>query len=156
MQTFPGMQRNRTRQNPLILAVYAFVFLFYEALAMRYLFLPPLFGVLFFLMIRALDHNRGGMYLYVAFLLMVVETAKGYPALSSVLFYTLSYFTVVPRIRNAVSCPACHNALIVVYAYLGYWAFSALVSQMFAVSGPQFDWRAIFYIAIEFFTVGLL
>ncbi len=123
---------------------------------MRYLFLPPLFGVLFVLYIAALDRQKSAAILALTAMLFVAETAKGYPALSTVVFYGLSYFTVVPKLRHAVSCKVCRNAIFVVYAYMGYWAFGTVVSQMFALAPPHLDWREVFYVGIEFFVVGLL
>ncbi len=150
------MQRNRTRQNALTSVFYAALFLVYEALAMQYLFLPPLLGILFFFHIRALDRQDTPAFALMVFLLLVLEAAKGYPAFSSVIFFTVSYFTVIPRLRNAVSCRLCLDGLIVLYAYLGYWFFLLLVSKMLAFAPPHLDWRTIFYIAIEFVVVGLL
>jgi hypothetical protein len=156
MQTFSGMQRNRTYQNALNRFTGAVFFVIYEALAMHYLLLPPLFGVLFFLYISALDRSDSTAFVVVLGMLLVAETAKGYLMLSTVVFYTLSYLFVLPKLRSLVSCRLCLNFLIVAYAYLGYWLFIYFVSQMFALPAPQIDFRVIFYILIEFFVVGLL
>lgn len=150
------MQRNRLDQTPLIWLFYLFAFIVYEALAMRYLFLPPLFGLLFFLYIRALEHRKSLPFFAVLTMLIIAESAKGYLLLSTVFFFTLSYFTVLPRFKSAVSCRLCLNGFIVAYAYLGYFVFALLISQMFALPAPHLDYRVIFYMAIEFFLTGLL
>ena len=150
------MQRNRADQNALAWFLPALLFIVYEALAMRYLFLPPLFGVLFFLYIRALDAQNAPGVVFVLMMLVVAEAAKGYLLLSTAVFYTLSYFFLLPKLRSAVSCRLCLNALIVAYAYIGYWAFAFLFAHMFALPAPHFDFRVLFYILIEFFLVGLL
>jgi len=123
---------------------------------MRYLFLPPLFGVLFFLYIRALDRQNASEFVVVLLMLLVAETAKGYLLLSTAVFFTLSYFLLLPRLRNVVSCRLCLNGIIVANAYVGYWVFSFLFSRMFALPSPQIDYEILFYILIEFFVVGLL
>jgi len=156
VQAFSGMQRSRNDQNPLTRLSVVALFIVYEALSMRYLFLPPLFGVLFYLYIHALDTGDSKRFFSVAAMLLVAETAKGYPLFSTVAFYTFSYFTVLPKLRVGVSCPLCVNGLIVVYGYLGYWAFLALLSSMFVFASPQIDFRLLFYMLIEFFVVGLL
>ena len=150
------MQRNRADQNALTRLLPALFFVVYEALAMRYLFLPPLFGVLFFFYIRALDRQDSFDFFLAVFMILVAEASKGYIFLSVLFFYTVSYFFLLPRLRNAVSCRLCLNGIIVAYAYIGYWAFAVLFANMFALATPLFDYRAVFYIAIEFFLVGLL
>ena len=150
------MQRNRADQNALNRLLLALLFVLYEALAMRYLFLPPLFGVLFFLYIKALDRQNAFVFVLTVFMILVAEASKGYLFLSVLFFDTVSYFFLLPRLKNAVSCRLCLNAIIVAHAYLGYWAFALLFSNMFALPAPLLDYRVIFYIAIEFFLVGLL
>lgn len=150
------MQRNRDDQSALIWLFTAAVFAFYEALTMRYLFLPPMLGVLFFLYIRALEKGQGVPLIAVTAMLLVTESANGYLLLSTLFFFTLSYFVILPRFKSAVSCRLCLNAFIVGYAYLGYYFFALLFSQMLALPTPHLDYRVVFYIAIEFFLVGLL
>jgi len=123
---------------------------------MRYLYLPPLFGVLFFLYIRALDAQKSLPFFAVLFMLLVAEASKGYVLLSTLFFYTASYFLLLPWLRSIVSCRLCLIAIIIAHAYLGYWAFALLFANMFALPSPLLDYRVIFYIAIEFFLVGLL
>lgn len=150
------MQRSRADQNPLIWLFAALVFTVYEALAMRYLFLPPMFGVLFFLFVRTLDRRQSIAFAAVIVMLLVAESAKGYQLLSTLFFFTLSYFVVLPRFKSAVSCSLCLNAFIAAYAYFGYYLFVLLFAQMFALSVPQMDYRVLFYVVIEFFLIGLL
>ncbi len=150
------MQRNRADKSPLTWLFFTLLFVPYEALAMHYLFLPPLFGVLFFLYIDALENHRSLPFFAVIFMLLVAETSKGYLLLSTVFFYTLSYFIWLPKIKSTVSCRACFNAIIIAMAYLGYWLFALLFANMFALPLPQLDYRVVFYITIEFFLVGLL
>lgn len=150
------MQRNRAHSNPLTPFILPAVFVAYEALAMRYLFLPPLFGLLFYFYVRALDTQNTLLFFQIILMLLIAEAAKGYWIFSTVIFYGLSYFVLLPRLRNAVSCRVCINFTIVAYGYLGLWAFLTILSQMFALDAPHLDWREIFYIAIEFALIGLL
>lgn len=150
------MQRNRVDQKPLTWLLFAALFIPYEALAMHYLYLPPLFGVLFFLYIRTLETQKSLPFFAVVFMLLVAETSKGYLLLSTLFFFTVSYFLLLPKLRSAVSCRLCINAIIVVLAYVGYWAFAALFAKMFALPLPQLDYRVVFYVIIEFFLIGLL
>lgn len=150
------MQRSRADQNPLIWLLAVLTFTVYEALAMRYLFLPPMFGVLFFLFVRTLERRQNIAFSAVVVMLLIAESAKGYLLLSTLFFYTLSYIIVLPRFKSAVSCTLCLNAFIAVYAYAGYYIFTLLFANMFALPVPHMDYRVLFYIAIEFFLIGLL
>ena len=123
---------------------------------MRYLFLPPLFGLLFILYIRALDRGDSRRFSILVVMLLIAETAKGYLLFSTVIFFTMSYFFVLPKLRKAISCRWCLDALLVTYAYIGYWAFMMLTANMFALEPPMLDWREVFYIPIEFLIAGLL
>lgn len=156
MQTFSDMQRSRFDQNTLVGAATVISFTLYEALSMQFLYLPPLFGILFFLMISALDAQNLRLFLTVSGMLMIAEVAKGYVLFGSVVFYTFSYFIVLPRVRNVVSCRICLNAIIVTYAYMGYWGFQLLLSRMFAQPTPMMDGYVFFYLFIEILLTGLL
>lgn len=150
------MQRSRNDQNPLTWFLLTAAFAAYEALSMRYLFFPPLFGLLLFWYIRALDTQRTDIFIALLVMFVFAEAAKGYPMLSMLFFYTLSYFLLLPKLTAVMSCRLCLNGIIVIYAYFGYWAFLLLLSNMFAFAAPHFDFRIIFYVLIEFFLVGLL
>jgi hypothetical protein len=150
------MQRNRLDQKPLTWLLFAALFIPYEALAMHYLYLPPLFGVLFFLYIKALETKKSLPFFIIVFMLMIAETSKGYLLLSTLFFFTVCYFALLPKLKSTVSCRLCLNAIIVLLAYLGYWAFAALFAKMFALPLPQLDYRVVFYMFIEFFLIGLI
>jgi len=123
---------------------------------MHFLYLPPLFGVLFLLYVRALESQRSLPFFATAFMLLVAEASKGYLLLSTIFFYTVIYFVLLPKVKSAVSCRLCFNAIIVGLAYLGYWLFAFLFANMFALPLPQLDYRVVFYMIIEFFMLGLL
>lgn len=150
------MQRSRFDQNTLAAAAAVILFTLYEALSMQFLYLPPLFGVLFFLLIRALDAQNLRLFLIIAIMLMIAEVAKGYLLFGCVVFYTFSYFVLLPRVRNVVSCRMCLNAMIVTYAYVGYWGVQFILSRMFALPTPMMDGYALFYLFIEILLTGLL
>lgn len=150
------MQRNRLDQNPLTWLLLCAAFIPYEALAMHHLYLPPMFGVLFYLYIKALETQKSVPFFAILLMLLVAEVSKGYVLLSTLFFFTASYFFLLPRLRSAVSCRLCINGVIVAYAYFGYWAFALLFTNMFALPSPSLDFKVLFYIAIEFFLVGLL
>ena len=77
------MQRNSTYPFALKGFSLFLLYLLYESLGNIYLFLPPLFGVLFFYFIRALDRQDVSLLLLVMAMLLLYEADKGYLFFSS-------------------------------------------------------------------------
>ncbi len=132
------------------------VYLVYESLSNIYLFLPPLFAVLFFYYIRSVDKQDIGMLLLVVALLLVYEADKGYLFLSSLVYFSFLYKFVLPKIEQLIQCNRCLDFINVVLAYLGFWLFSLLLQQIFWLELSTIDWHVIWYIFFEFLLLGLL
>lgn len=151
------MQRNRTHKTSIIgTLVYLPLFVVYAALSMHYLFLPPLLGVLYFYFIHALDRENSMIFFQITAMLLIYETARGYWIFSTLIFFIISYFLLLPTVRSAVSCRSCRNALIVIYAYLGLWGFQYAMAQMFAFETPMLDINILIYLIAEILLVNLL
>ena len=150
------MQRNSAYQNSLLGAAYLVAYAGYVGLSNIYLFLPPLFGLLFVHFTRALDQERFGYLMLVSAMLVLYEIEKGHLMVSSLVFFALMYHFLVPKLRQFIDCQWCLKLIYVVTAYLGFWLFSLLVSKVFWMSAPSIDWHVIIYIVVEFFLVSLL
>lgn len=150
------MQRSRTHQNVTALTGWLVAFTLYEALAMRYLFLPPMQGVLLLFFIRALDRSDAMLFIVVFMMTLVLESAQGYWAFSLVIFYMLSYQFVLPQLRLLILCNVCRTVFIAAYAYPAFWLFLQMMSWMFALPPPSFSLHETFYMAIEALIAGLL
>ena len=150
------MQRSIAYQNALLgfLAILAFVP--YVSLSSIHLFLPPLFGVLFFLFARALDRQDLGYAIVIALMLFIFEIDKGYVLFSSLIYFSLLYVIILPKLKQIIDCRWCLNLIYVLLAYVGYWLFMLLFHQVFLMPLPAIDWYIIYYIAIEFLLVSLL
>jgi len=150
------MQRSLPRQislNPIIILP---LFLFYESLSSIYLLLPPLAGVIFvlFMDVKQSDNLKA---LFVVILMMIIfEAEKGYLFLSTLFYFTLIYEFLVPRLKQNIVCKPCLNFIFVVLAYIGYYLFLLLLSQVFIFTAPSIDLYVLYYICIEFLIVGLL
>ncbi len=150
------MQRSITNQKPLAPLLYIAVFVIYQALSSVYLFLPPLLGVLFVMFAQSLKREDSYTAFLVAFCLVVFEADKGYVLFSSVIYFFLVYKFVLPKLIQNFSCHACLQITYILLAYLGYYAFSILVSNIFFLPIPEMNYYIVYYIVIEFLIVSVL
>ncbi len=132
------------------------LYLLYESLSNIYLFLPPLFGVLFFYFIRSLDKQDISLLLLVVALSLVYEADKGYLFLSSLVYFSFVYRFILPKIEQVIECRRCLHFIYIVLAYIGFWLFSLLLQQVFLLELATLDWHVVWYILFEFLLIGLL
>jgi hypothetical protein len=150
------MQRSITHKEPLSKIAYIFIFAIYESLSTIYLFLPPLFGVLFFLFHDAIKKEDSLFLIFVAICMVLFEANKGYTAFSTILYFVLAHKFIMPRIIQNFNCSSCIKISYVFFAYTGYYLFSMILSSIFLTSLPEFNYYIIYYIVIEFFIVSIL
>ena len=147
------MQRSFTYKK--ILTGFALVlsFVLYQSFSSIYLLFPPMLGVLFFYFMHALEKEDLPKLLLVILLLLVFEAEKDFLLFSSLVYFTFIYRFVIPHLRIMISCQICLKVLLLVIAYLGYLAFSYVLSQVLWVEAPSVDWHIFYYMFIEFFLV---
>ena len=132
------------------------LYLFYESLSSIYLFLPPLFGILFFYFIRSLEKQDISLLLFVSLLAMVYEADKGYLFLSSLVYFSFVYRFILPKLEQLVQCRRCLDFINMVIVYIGFWLFSLLLEQIFWLEYSTIDWHVLWYIVFEFLLIGIL
>lgn len=135
---------------------YIFLFIIYESISSIYFFLPPLLGVLFVLLIQALDNDDTFSVLLVTFCLVIFEADNSYVLFSSVIYLWLSHKFILPKLIQSVNCQACVKFLYILIAYIGFYLFNLLFANIFFMPIPSFTYYIIYYIVIEFFIVSLL
>jgi len=150
------MQRSISHQNPLTILLYVVSFIIYSSLSSIYLLLPPLFGVLFVLFSRSLEKEDIVAVVLIAFCLIVFEVNMGYPLFSSIIYFTLVYKLIIPKIKQNFDCNSCLKLSNVLLPYIGYYLFLLLISKIFLLPLPSFNYYIIYYIIIEFFLVSIL
>ena len=150
------MQRSISHQNSLTTLLYVVLFILYSSLSSIYLLLPPLFGVLFVLFSKSLESRDTISILLIAFCLVIFETNMGYPLFSSIIYFTLVYKLVIPKIEQNFNCNSCMKLSNVLLPYVGYYLFLLLISKIFLLPLPSFNYYIIYYIIIEFFLVSIL
>ena len=147
------MQRSFTYQKILKGLGIAIVFGLYQSLSSIYLLLPPLFGVLFFYFIHALEKEDISRVALIIVLLLIFEAEKDFLLFSSLVYFTFIYRFVIPRLRMMISCKVCLKVLLIVLAYPGYILYSIVLNQVLWVEVPSFDWHIFYYMFLEFFMV---
>ena len=150
------MQRSITYPFYIKALALLLLYLFYESLSSIYLFLPPLFGVLFFYFIRALDKQDLSLLFLVILLALIYEADKGYLFFSSLVYFSFVYKFVLPKLHQLIECRRCMHFIYIVLVYIGFWLFSLLLQQMFVLEFASIDLHVLWYILFEFFLVGLL
>ncbi len=151
MQTLSSMQRNSTYQKYINIAFALVIFVVYESLSGIYLYLPPLFGILFVLFINAIKNEDAATLFASAFALLFFEAQKGYVFFSSIIYFLLLYKLVLGKMDKYVQCIACTKIMMILLAYVGYYLFAYMLAGTFLLSEPAFSWYVIYYIVLEFF-----
>ena len=150
------MQRSISNQKPIVPFIYIVLYVLYSSLGSIYLFLPPLLSVLFVLFSRALKRGDSIAVLLISFCLLVFEANYGYLLFSSIIYFYIQHKFIMPKIIQNFSCNSCINISYVLFTYFGYFAFLTLVSNIFLLEAPEFNYYIIYYIVIEFFIVSLV
>ena len=150
------MQRSISHQKPLVPFIYIILFIIYGSLSSIYLFLPPLLAVLFVLFSNAMRREDLLMLILVSICLLMFEANKGYMLFSSIVYFAIVYKFVMPKIIQNFSCASCIKISYVLLAYLGYYIYLVVISNIFLLPAPEINFYIIYYIIIEFFLVSLL
>lgn len=150
------MQRSITNKISISTFTYVILFIIYESISSIYLFLPPLFALLFVLFMKALEKKDLFLVLLVSFCLVVFEADKGYLLFSSIIYILTIDRFIVPRLHKNINCEFCIKFIYVVLAYIGFYIFSVLLSNIFLLPISMINYYIIYYIIIEFFIVSLL
>jgi len=150
------MQRSISHQKPLTPIIYIVLFVLYGSLSSIYPILPPLFAILFVLFTKALERKDTAYIILVSFCLVIFEANYGYILFSSILYFYLVYKFIMPKIIQNFSCTSCIKISYVLFAYIGYFLFLTLISNIFLFELPEINYYIIYYIVIEFFIVSLL
>lgn len=150
------MQRSISNQNSVVTFLYVAIFLVYTALSGIYLFLPPFLAVLFILFSKALKNEDAFFILLVSFCLVLFEAENGYVLFSTIIYFSIIYKYVMPKIVQNSNCNSCIKIATVLLVYIGFFIFHSVLSNVFLLPMPSIDYYIIYYIVIEFLIVSIL
>jgi hypothetical protein len=118
--------------------------------------LPPLLAILFFAYHDALSkHDLFGLII-VSIMLLVYEAEKGFWFGSSIMFFTLLSYYLIPKLEQLIQCKICMGAILVALAYPGYWLFVWIANGVLLLPAPSVDWHMGLYMIIEFLIIAAL
>lgn len=124
-------------------------FLVYDAIAVIYLYLPPMFGFLSLYFYQALDEDdRYFIYTMVGYFLFF-EANRDFLLFSTSLFLLFSYFYFIPKIRSITTCKRCLYPVLIPLSYIGYFLFMLVINFIFNLEHISFDYIVVYYIVIE-------
>jgi len=150
------MQRSISNKKPLTPYLYVVLFSVYISLSSIYLFLPPLLSVLFIYFTKAIRREDTIYILLVSLCLIIFEAEKSYTLFSTIIYFTIVYKFIMPKIVQNFSCVFCIRISIVLLSYIGFFLFSLLLSNIFLLPVPSINYYIIYYIVIEFFIVSIV
>lgn len=150
------MQRSIINKRPLTLFLYIAFFAIYESLSSIYLFLPPMLAVLYVLFSRALKQEDTIFILLVSLCLVIFETEQGYLIFSTIIYFTLVYKFIMPKLEQNFNCHYCIILFSVLLAYIGFFIYSLIISNIFSLPMPSLNYYILYYILIEFLIVSIL
>jgi len=135
---------------------YLGLFFVYESLSTIYLFMPPLLGVLLFYFLQAIKKEDLSLLFLIMLMLLIFEANYGYLFFSTMVYFAFVYKFVTPRLEQYMQCRLCILAFNTLLAYVGFYAFSLLLSQVLWMGAPAINGYLLWYIIAEFFMVILL
>jgi hypothetical protein len=150
------MQRSISHQKPIVPFFYIVFFILYSSLGSIYPLLPPMMAVLFVLFTQSLDRQDPISIFLISFCLLILEANYGFLAFSTIFYFYIVYKFILPKIKQNFNCPFCIRASYVLLAYVGYYLFMKLLSEVFLLPDIHINYYIIYYIVIEFFLVSLL
>ena len=150
------MQRSISSQKTLAPFLYVVLFGVYISLSSIYLFLPPMLSVLYIYFSRSIKKQDSIAIFLVSLCLVIFEAEKGYILFSTIIYFTIMYKFIMPRISQNFSCVSCIKISSVVLSYIGFYLFSLLLSNVFLLPTPNISYYIIYYIVIEFLIVSVI
>ncbi|MDD2829505.1 MAG: hypothetical protein PHW18_08035 [Sulfuricurvum sp.] len=149
------MQRSITYQNTLSTLFWIVAFSFYSALSSIHLFLPPMLAVVGFLFYLALSRHDLFSLIAYSIMLLMIEAEKGFWFGSSIVFFTLISYYLLPKLEQNMRCTVCIKALFVLASYLLFWIFLTMANGILLLPQPSLDWHVLFYMGIEFSVIAI-
>lgn len=155
MQAFSSMRRNRTDKKNLRILFLVIGIVVYISISDIYYLLPPLFGVIYVLAQERFEANDINAFYWLIPLFIFLETSKGLPFLSTLLFMAFSFKIVLPKFRKFFGFSKIFIPLFIIYAYFGYFIFLNFMGFLFDYDVPPFSWILGFYAGVEIVLIWL-
>ncbi len=151
MQIIPDMQRDSIYKTDI---KYLFIFVLlviYESISSIYLFLSPLFGVAFYLILFSIRHRKEPFLIFLSFLyILIYEIDKGFIPFSFLIFFLVYYKFIFEKIEHLFVSRNYRIFFHVLNGYIGYYLLNVVLDYLFNYPIISIDYRYIFYIFVDF------
>lgn len=149
MYSFPNMQRNSAYKTFVNTSLFLCFLIFYNAFSSMYLFLPPLFGILFLYFINLFEKERFYSLLFFIIVLFVFESDKGfYPGILFILYYAV-YVFLFPKIVKIFDNFNLFEIFYVPIIYISYFIIYFIIFSVYDDSNGIFTSMLFVYIFEE-------
>lgn len=154
MQTFSNMRRDSSNSQIIGTAIFFIVLFFYESLASRFVFLPPLIGVLFYLFSRYDEQDDFWRFCLVLVAISVVGVFNDFalwflPLLFAILAFIFSFI-----FENLAESKVL-RIMQVAGAYIGFFVALYILDGSFGFDSQITPLILVLYCAIESVLVGV-
>ncbi|MDE7317452.1 MAG: hypothetical protein K2N12_06985 [Helicobacter sp.] len=141
--------RNNTKVFALI-ALSVLAILLYSSLSDMFpMILLPLLSVCFVLFCRFIDKKQLVLLMLLVVYLLFFEAGKNYPFLSTLTFFSLVYYFLMPYIQYLVRSPKILIPFYTFGIYYGYGAFCILIGSIVGLETPHIPLLFLLFATIE-------
>lgn len=149
MHSFPDMRRNSTYQNALNTGLYLAFLIIYNFFSSMYLFLPPLFAVLFLYFIGLVKNLR--YYTMFCFIIIICsfEVSKGFYPGVLIVVYSLVYIFLFPKITTIFSNYNLFEFFYAPIIYILYFLLNSLIILFYNANVDIWSMMIVWYIVCE-------
>ncbi|MDE6979034.1 MAG: hypothetical protein K2O85_05635 [Helicobacter sp.] len=145
----PHTSRNNTKIFTLI-AVSVLAILLYSSLSDMFpMILLPLLSVCFVLFCRFIDNKQLVLLMLLVIYLLFFEAGKNYPFLSTITFFSLVYYFLMPYIQYLVRSPKILIPFYTFGIYYGYGVFCILIGSIVGLETPHIPLLFLLFATIE-------
>jgi len=150
MQTFSSMQRNSFYKTNIKYLLFFVFCIFYESLSSIYIYLTPLFGVMFYYLLTNIKNQEKYFQIFLVFLyILIFEVDKGFIPFSFLLFFLFYYFFIFERIEHFFNKKISKIFFHIINAYIGYYLTNFFLDYLFGYAILNINFFYLLYIFVD-------
>lgn len=149
MQTFPYMQRSFSYKEVVSAAIALILLTIYESISSIFYLLPPLLGVALYMFVDFLEKGEYFRVGVIALFLLILEADKGFIFGTTIVFFLLVYFFLLPFINKLIGSLVFYKLILVSVAYIGYMLFLVFIEYILRMPLFDFSYILLYYIVLE-------
>ena len=150
MQTISNMQRDSFYKTYLKYLLLFIGLVFYESITSIYLYLSPLFGVVFFYLLQNIYKKESIPKVVLGFIyIFIYEIDKGFIPLSFFIFFGFYYHFIYDKIEYFFNEKIYKIAVHITGGYIGYYVINVMISYLYNYDIPAINFEYLIYIITD-------